>query len=291
MSDDKLSHRLYNITPLQNDGSNFQTWKFRMELILGNRDLWGIVSGAEPRPENAHATTLKNWLKREREARAQILLTLEDDPLNGIASTSTSKEAWDSLVERYEGKGAQSIVLQIGALFQTRLADEEPLESQLNAMASRGHILSSLGVPLDDSVIASAMVLALPDSYSTLRSILISTNDKPSTTAVKNSILAEERSRQITTTVPSIALKAQAGGRFGNRGRTGGEADKEDRVAGEECGYCGLRNHMTDNCRKVKLIKDIVSKEMKAKANVARASKSQDCSRSPSPSPNPIRLF
>jgi hypothetical protein len=67
-------------------------------------------------------------------------------------------------LEHYQGKGAQSIVLQIAALFQAKLSDETPLKSQLNAMANHGYVLASLGIELDESVTA-AMILALPESY------------------------------------------------------------------------------------------------------------------------------
>ena len=85
-----------------------------------------------------------------------------------MASTMTSKQAWDSLLECYQGKGVQSVILQIGVLFQGKLSDEELLESQLNVMVNHSHILTSLRIHLDNSIIASTMILALPKSYSTL---------------------------------------------------------------------------------------------------------------------------
>src|ERR1700731_2026822 len=128
-----------------------------------------------------------------------------------MASTMTSKQAWDSLLECYQGKGVQSIVLQIGALFQGKLSNEELLESQLNVMVNCSHILTSLGIHLDDSIIASAIILALPESYSTLQLILTSTSNKPIIDSVKNLILTEECS--CITRGPMIALKAQFKGK------------------------------------------------------------------------------
>ena len=301
-SDGTSSRHLYDVAPLRNDGSNFQTWKFRTELILTNRQLWGIVSGSEPKPPTTDADAFTDWEKREREARVQILLTLEDDPLNGVTSTTTSKQAWDSLLERYQGKGAQSIVLQIGALFQAKLSDESALESQLNTMTNHSHVLASLGIKLDDSIIAAAMILALPDSYSTLRSVLISNTDKPTVDAVKNSILAEERSRG--TSVPTMVLKAQIKGkpkqgphakkewvkddRKEKEENKGQEIDQESQVQ-EGCGLCGLKNHSTEKCRKLQFIKEFISKEIRssdAKANLTRTRTFHD-----SDDDEPIRLF
>ncbi|KAI6095699.1 hypothetical protein F5141DRAFT_1012841, partial [Pisolithus sp. B1] len=39
------SSRLYDIPSLDDDGANFQTWKYRVEMILDVRGLWDIVGG------------------------------------------------------------------------------------------------------------------------------------------------------------------------------------------------------------------------------------------------------
>ncbi|OCH89833.1 hypothetical protein OBBRIDRAFT_695955, partial [Obba rivulosa] len=77
--------------------------------------------------------------------------------------------AWDKLCERYEGRGKQTIAYLIGELFRGTLSDESPLEPQLNAMRHKARILASIGQPLDDFLVAVAIVISLPASYSTLR--------------------------------------------------------------------------------------------------------------------------
>ncbi|KAG1861802.1 hypothetical protein DFJ58DRAFT_700782 [Suillus subalutaceus] len=46
----QASNRLYDIQSLENDGSNFQDWKFRAKKVLIVRRLWGIVTGTEAQP-------------------------------------------------------------------------------------------------------------------------------------------------------------------------------------------------------------------------------------------------
>ena len=164
--DAKASSRLYDIPSLLNDGSNYPTWKFR--TVLEVRNLWALVDGTSSRPtatESAPKTAeIASWSTRDREARAQITLTLSDEPLNGVMYAETAKEAWDKLRDRYEGKGKQSIAYLIGELFRNTLDDASPLGPQLNAMLQRGHTITSLGQTLDDSLIAIAMVISLPPS-------------------------------------------------------------------------------------------------------------------------------
>ncbi|KAJ8585024.1 hypothetical protein M405DRAFT_745951, partial [Rhizopogon salebrosus TDB-379] len=46
----QASTRLYDIPSLENDGSNFQTWKYRLMMILDVRGLWEIVDGSDKKP-------------------------------------------------------------------------------------------------------------------------------------------------------------------------------------------------------------------------------------------------
>ncbi|KAJ8585025.1 hypothetical protein M405DRAFT_687140, partial [Rhizopogon salebrosus TDB-379] len=82
---------------------------------------------------------------------------------------TSAAEIWTKLSERYEGKGKQTIAYLIGELFRGTLSDESSMETQLNAMRQKSYVLKSLGQPLDDTLVAVAMVISLPSSYSTLR--------------------------------------------------------------------------------------------------------------------------
>ena len=119
------SNCLYDILSLENDAANFQTWKFRITTVL---DIQGIVDRTLKCPTESQSEEYACWQKLDKEARAQICLTLKDEPLNGVLHVATSKEAWDKLCECYEGKGKQTQAYLIGELFWNTLSDESPLE-------------------------------------------------------------------------------------------------------------------------------------------------------------------
>ena len=136
----QASSRLYDISSLENDGSNFQTWKYRIKTILDIRGLWEIVSGAEAKPDGKDAAQLADWELRDKEARAQITLTLKDEPLSGVLHATMAAEIWKKLNERYEGQGKQTIAFLIGELFRGTLSDDSAMETQLNAMRQKAYI-------------------------------------------------------------------------------------------------------------------------------------------------------
>ena len=165
-----------------------------MRKVLIVRHLWKIVEGTEVRP-TGDPDAEPEWDDRNEEAHAQITLTLKDKPLNGVLHTTLASDAWKKLCERYEGKGKQSIAYLIGELFHGTLLDDSPLELQLNTMRQKAIVLALLGQTLDDSLIAIAMVISLPPSYSTLQTILMSTSDKIMIEGMISQILVEEKSR------------------------------------------------------------------------------------------------
>jgi hypothetical protein len=71
--------RLYNFPHLEDDGNNFAVWKLRTEAVLELGDLWGIVNGDISKPDpSAPPNERDEWSCKDREARAQITLTLKD---------------------------------------------------------------------------------------------------------------------------------------------------------------------------------------------------------------------
>eukprot|EP00112_Aurelia_sp_Birch-Aquarium-sp1_P025965 Seg893.2 transcript_id=Seg893.2/GoldUCD/mRNA.D3Y31 product="Retrovirus-related Pol polyprotein from transposon TNT 1-94" pseudo=true protein_id=Seg893.2/GoldUCD/D3Y31 len=67
-----------------------------MQMVLEDKDLWGIVSGEEVEPEGEGATdaSVQKFRKRARKAMATICLSLSDNQLSLVRSAETGREAW-----------------------------------------------------------------------------------------------------------------------------------------------------------------------------------------------------
>jgi hypothetical protein len=174
-----------------------------------SQGLISIVKGTEKESDGSDVDALNDWRTRKLDARLQIQLTLEEEQLTGVMSAKDAKETWDRILRRLQGEGKHSIALQIGELFHSTLSNENPLETQLNAMLQIGYNLHSLGQALDDSLIAIAMIISLPDSYSTLRSILMATDLKLTTQSIKSPILQEEQLCNGRSGISAFAARIQ----------------------------------------------------------------------------------
>jgi len=87
-------------------GENFHLWKFKMQMVLEERELWGIVSGGEVEPtgDGIVQATIQKFRKRARKAFATICFSLGDEQLSLVRSAKTAKEAWDKLENHYKVK-------------------------------------------------------------------------------------------------------------------------------------------------------------------------------------------
>ena len=74
--------------------------EIRAQTVLGVRHLWSVVSGEDPKLDAAtHPDKLEEWLVKDKEAHAQLMLTLKDKPLSGVLYSTTSAEVWKKLSE------------------------------------------------------------------------------------------------------------------------------------------------------------------------------------------------
>ncbi len=80
-------------------------------------------------------------------------------------------------------------------LFHTAIVESEPLETQINKLLQAARNLESLGFGLADNVLAFVIVMALPETMSTLKTILYNTqgSDLHSEGIVNQIIIDEQR--------------------------------------------------------------------------------------------------
>jgi len=114
----KTSSCLYNILILEENGTNFQMWKYQICTVL---DIYGLLNIAEEKEQRlsqilvtgigdnaakVHAAQIKkieDWDHHNKETKAQITLTLSDEPLSEVIHAVSATDAWDKLNHQYEG--------------------------------------------------------------------------------------------------------------------------------------------------------------------------------------------
>lgn len=245
-SSDPHNSKRFELPSLEQDGSNFASWKRLTRRALRLRKLWTVVDGSLPRPA-AGSATLDDWLEKDEEALGQIEFTLKPGPLNTISRTTTAKDAWDKLCDRFEGKGKARVAHLLGKVFKTEFVDSEPFDDQLNAFLNNVSLINQIKGQdvFDDELTAIAMINALPDSLETLRTVL-SGSPTITTDDVTNRILSDERRRIVSSGVSATAFFAKAA----KKAKKGEKSKADD--AKKFCTHCNFKGHDVTECRKLK---------------------------------------
>ena len=53
------------------DGTNYHVWKFKMQLVLEDKELFGVIDGTDVKAEGS-----AEWVKRDKKARVTISLSI-----------------------------------------------------------------------------------------------------------------------------------------------------------------------------------------------------------------------
>jgi hypothetical protein len=110
------------------------------------------------------------------------------------------------------------------------------METQLNAMQQKAYTLRSMGQAHEDSLVAIAMVISLPPSYSTLSTILMSTSDKLTVDSIISQVLVEEKLKRSPEN--QSALVARTSDKQKEASKT-----KDEKKRPGKCNYCSFKGH------------------------------------------------
>ena len=220
------------------NGSNYSTWKTKVEFLLVRDDLWRYIVGARPavieEASGSNAAAIEAWNNGDQKARATIGLLLEDSQLSLIKASKTAKQTWDALREHYEKATLTIQVSLLKDICDKRYSDGEDIERHVFEMEDLFERLSVAGQELDRNLQVAMVLRSLPESFNTLTTALETRPDG-----------------DLTLELIKIKLKDEVA----KRGSRGGaesvlKADTEKRKkAPLLCNICQKPGHKARQCR------------------------------------------
>ena len=229
------------ITKLNN--TNYQTWKFKLELLLTKEDLWETTTQDPPDP------VTDDWRTKDRKARANIGLLLEDNQLHLVRKETTAKGMWTSLQRYHEKSTLSNKVSLLRRICNLKLSEGGNMEKHLIQMQDLIDQLASLGETLAEQLTVALFLSSLPESYRTLITALETRpEDDLTIELVKNKLLEEYARRNNnsgdTYSSEQKALKANEG-----HGKAAASANPVMHKP-ITCFFCKKPNHVKKECRK-----------------------------------------
>ena len=126
------------IEPL--DGSNYQNWKFNVQLLLMERDLWGFIEDTEVQPQatddDKKEKEIKLYKTRSQKAYTTIALSVSKSLQVHVRNTTNPKVAWDSLKAQFEFVSITQIVRLNRAFYAATMQEDDDLLEHITRMTT-----------------------------------------------------------------------------------------------------------------------------------------------------------
>ena len=201
MGDQSSSSRsdAVRIKPL--DGSNYINWKFNVQLVLMDKDLWGFIEGTETKPvateTDKKETEIKEYIKRSRKAYTTIALSIHKSLQVHVKSTQDPKKAWDALKAQFDFVSVSQIVRLCRTFYAATMDENDDMLDHITYMTTLADQLRELGEDVTSRKFATTVLGSLPESY---QNFITSLNARDANTleweSVKKALMEESMSRK-----------------------------------------------------------------------------------------------
>ena len=224
------------------DGTNFHAWKFKIQMVLEERDLWEVVSGEVKAEHCTTALDQATFKWKSRKAMAVICLSMEDSQLPLVRSASGAFDAWSKLVDHFEKKSLANKLFLRRRFFTTMMEDGDDVLSHINNLKTLAEQLKAVGAPVCEDDLVITLLGRLGDSYQFLITALESRSDTLNWELVTSRLLHEEMKRKEHGGGVDGATKGQAFMTRDNQ-RKGRPVKKNG-----ACHNCGKMGHWIAEC-------------------------------------------
>ena len=249
------------------DGTNFHNWKFKMQMVLEERDLWEVASG-EVKMEHCTSTLDQATFKRKsRKALAVICLAMEDSQLPLVRSAVGAHDAWSRLEGHFEKRSLANKLFLRRRFFTTMMDEGDDVLAHINKVKTLAEQLDAVGAPVSEDDLVITLLGSLSESYQFLITALESRSDTLTWELVTSRLLHEDMKR-----------KEQGGGAEGiahGQGqafvtRDGGKRKgRQVQKPSSACHYCGEHGHWIAKCPA--RIRENGDRQRSQRANVAQS--------------------
>eukprot|EP00795_Rhopilema_esculentum_P007491 gene7491-13268_t len=163
------------IEPL--DGTNYQSWKYNMKLVLMERGLWGFALGTEEIPGSDESVAVRNAFRlRSDKAYSLIALSVSKNLQVHIMSTTSPSIAWNTLQQQFEFISVAQVVRLNRKFYAASMKEGEDLMEHVTYMTSLAEQLRELKEDISPRKFATVVLEGLPDSYENFISSLNARN-------------------------------------------------------------------------------------------------------------------
>jgi len=226
-------------------GSNWATWKWQLQNVLDSKGLTDVLTGTEPYGS-----------PREVAARQIISSSLDQTLVSKVIHCNTAQEVWTCLRGIYENSTSFALTDLIGRMNSFKMNSLEEVENGLSEIQSIACQIKALGGAVDKPTIESAILRALPKTFSSfITSWTFLDADKRTLENLHSHLMRtvcmlrsedDKDHREKALYVRQATDKSRPKFKESIKNKVSKQAKKN-----LFCRYCKMNNHVVDDCRKL----------------------------------------
>lgn len=264
----EMENELIKIEKLQTH-AQWTMWKFQIKIILKSREVYEVVSGEDPKPDNTegadYAARLAAWKKSDIKAQRVIVTTISQRVMVHIVNCMTSCEMWNRLHSVFERKTETGILYLQQRYYSYTRDPQDDMASYISKLEEIVLQLADLGLEIPEQMVISKVILSLPSEYRHFSSAWESAaktdrtldNLRTRLMTEESRIQSEGKSEQVEAFVarknfPKKKVNTKNDGQQSKQpGKGGKEAKPKPRG---KCFGCGEAGHFRRDCQKKKSV-------------------------------------
>lgn len=163
--------------PIKLTGSgNFPTWKAQVYTLMCGYDLLDFLEGSNPVPA-VSSSAYRLWFRQDNLIRNALIASADPTIAPTIASSKTSKQAWDYLHTTYANK-SQTRIYTLRDILAKLSKDEKSVTDYLREIRTVSDELATAGAPVDTAELVVKILSGLGSDYKEI-SAAIRARDNP----------------------------------------------------------------------------------------------------------------
>lgn len=217
---------------------NWTTWKFAVQSLFELEELWDVV---KPTPGAAGALPEVD-AKKDRRAKAKLILLLEPVNYVHVQEAKSAREAWTCLENAFEDSGTERKVGLLSKLINTRLVNCSSMVDYVNRIVSTSHQLRGIGFDVSEEWVGALLLAGLPPEYKPMVMAISSSGVAIKGDLIKTKLLQEMEEPSISS---AYATKNYQKHQQYQGGKQSGEQSSSK---GPKCRCCYKFGHIAKNC-------------------------------------------
>lgn len=148
------------------DGTNFSNWKFRVGVLLAERDLQQFIEeDLDDIVDKADADKRDAIRRSEKKCVSLLVQTIHDSQLEYVKDIGRAKAMYDTLNEVFERKTVTAKYILRKQLLSMKYDETEQIQNHFLVFDTMIRELKGTGVRLDEEDVIVHLLLTLPTSY------------------------------------------------------------------------------------------------------------------------------